>query len=91
MRTPVPADRMFISDWQTSRVGALSGLSYDSEFYFTRFLWFGNAPGEPLPSIDGFPKGRTNKADSKGHKKERPDIRVLSKNDFATFFTIQNM
>ena len=71
--------------------GCVIWIVFDSDFYFTQFLWFGGAPGEPLPPIDGFPKGKTKKGDSKGHKKERPDIRVLKKTDFEVLKTIREL
>ena len=42
-------------------------------------LWYGGAPCEPLPDLGGLPVARHTKADSTGHKSERPNIRVLSK------------
>ena len=72
--------------------GCVIWIVFDSCFCFKEFHWFGGAPGEPLPSLDGFPKGRTKKGDSTGHKKERPDIRVLKKTDFLeTLYSISDL
>jgi len=46
------------------------------------FLWFGAAPGMPLPDL-GDKVGKHTKADSTGKKAARPNIRVLAKSQFA--------
>jgi len=48
----------------------------------THFLWFGNAPGNPLPEIENMQVAKHNKGDSKGVKKERPNIRVVKQSMF---------
>ncbi len=46
------------------------------------FFWFGGPPGQPLPAIAGFKVGKHTKGDSKGHKSERPNIRLVPKGRF---------
>jgi len=46
------------------------------------YLWFGAAPGEPLPDIGRFNIARHTKADSTGHKAERNMFRVVPKSKF---------
>jgi len=45
------------------------------------FLWFGAAPGAPLPDL-GDKVGKHTKGDRTGRKAERPNIRVLAKSQF---------
>lgn len=46
------------------------------------YLFFGNGPNEPLPSLDKFRVGMHTKANSQGHKSVRPSIRVIPKGHF---------
>jgi hypothetical protein len=52
------------------------------------FLWLGGHPGDPLPDL-GAKFGRHTKGDSKGHKAERPNIRVISKGKFTPVPTME--
>lgn len=45
------------------------------------FLWFGAEPGKPLPPL-GDVVARHTKADSSGHKAERPNLRVVNRARF---------
>lgn len=54
------------------------------------FLWFGNKAGEPLPSL-GEKVAKHNKANSAGHKAERPNLRVLNKGSFLELKTIDDV
>lgn len=54
------------------------------------FLWFGGAPGEPLPQL-GDRIGRHSKANSSGYKAERQSIRRLSKQRFETLPSISDV
>lgn len=47
------------------------------------FLWFGGAPGQPLPEL-GDRVARHTKGDAEGTKAERQGIRVLNKGAFET-------
>jgi hypothetical protein len=51
------------------------------------FLWFGGAPGEPLPDL-GDKVALHTKGDNEGTKFERPDIRLVSKSRFRRLSTI---
>lgn len=44
------------------------------------FLFFGNAPGLPLPSISELKIAKHTKANAQGLKNERPNVRVIPKN-----------
>lgn len=47
------------------------------------FLWFGGAPGEPLPDIRAFKVARHTRANASGIKKERPNQRFIPKSRFT--------
>ena len=55
------------------------------------FLFFGNAPGLPLPSLDGLKVARHTKANSQGIKSERPNVRVIPKNRFESLRSIDDL
>jgi hypothetical protein len=46
------------------------------------FLWFGGAPGKPIPSIQEFRVAKHTRANSQGIKKERPNQRSIPKSKF---------
>ncbi|KQM12980.1 hypothetical protein [Novosphingobium sp. Leaf2] len=54
------------------------------------FLWFGGAPGEPLPSL-GDRAVRHTRGDSEGTKKVRAGLRRLPKGSFVRFEEIGNL
>jgi hypothetical protein len=51
------------------------------------FLFFGDAPGLPL-SLDGFKVAKHAKANSKGVKAERAEIREIPKSKFTKYETV---
>ncbi len=53
-----------------------------------KYLFYGEGPREPLTGIYGLPVAKHTKADSTGLKKERPNIRVIKKNEFRQIATI---
>jgi hypothetical protein len=55
------------------------------------FLFFGSAPGEGLPSLDGLKIAKNNKGDQDGFKAERPNIRVLPTSRFEKFSSIEEL
>jgi hypothetical protein len=54
------------------------------------FLWFGGAPGQPLPDL-GDKVGRHTKADQQLLKAERPNTRVVPKSRFRRLETIEEV
>jgi hypothetical protein len=52
------------------------------------FLWFGSAPGKPLPVLIGLKVGKHSKGDSTGHKAKRPNIRIVPKGRFERVETV---
>jgi hypothetical protein len=55
------------------------------------YLFFGGAPGEKLPPLDGFAIGKHSKGNSKGKKNERPAIRLVPKTKFLRIATIREV
>lgn len=55
------------------------------------FLWFGSAPGEPLPDLRSFKMALHTKGDATGYKAERPMIRVVPKGRFTPLDTIEDV
>jgi hypothetical protein len=54
------------------------------------FLWFGGAPGSPLPPL-GAKVGKHSKANSLGQKKARPGIRMVSRKRFTILSSIDEV
>ena len=54
------------------------------------FLWLGGPPGEPLPELDG-KVGQHTKGDRNGVKAERPNTRIVPKNQFRRLATIEEV
>lgn len=46
------------------------------------FMFFGGAPGAPLPSLDTFPTAKHTKGNAAGVKIDRPNLRIVSKSKF---------
>ena len=46
------------------------------------FLWFGSAPGEPMPAIHELKVAKHTRANAKGIKQERPNQRFIPKSRF---------
>ena len=55
------------------------------------YRFFGSAPGEPLPSLEGFKVAKHTKGNSKGEKKERSAIRVIPKSRFRAIGTTEEL
>ncbi len=47
------------------------------------YLFFGNGPGEPLPSLEDFKVAKHTKGNAQGVKLEKPAIRVVPKGKFV--------
>jgi hypothetical protein len=54
------------------------------------FLWFGGAPRQPLPAV-GDKVARHSKADSFGHKAERPNLRIVRRSRFTVLETMDEV
>jgi hypothetical protein len=55
------------------------------------FLWFGGAPGQPLPDIGGLPMARHSKGNAQGVKAERPNIRLIPKSAFESVTSMDEL
>ena len=62
--------------------GCVIWIFFDDDLALGPLLWFGGGPGEPIPSL-GNMMARHTKGDRSGHKKERPNLRVIQKHRFA--------
>ena len=56
-----------------------------------RYLFFGNPPGEPLPSLEYFKTAKHTKGNAQGVKKERPLIRQIPKSKFIELTGINEL
>jgi hypothetical protein len=54
------------------------------------FLWFGGAPGEPMPPL-GDTVGRHTRGNRTGFKAERQNIRIVAKGRFTPLATIDDV
>lgn len=54
------------------------------------FLWFGDAPGKPLPDL-GSRVAKHTKGNSMGHKAARPNIRELPKKVFTSVPNVEGL
>jgi hypothetical protein len=54
------------------------------------YLWFGGAPGLRLPAL-GDKIARHSKADSSGHKAERPNLRIVRRRCFTELKTMDEV
>ena len=66
---------------ESKRSGCVIWMFYDRDLQLGPFLWFGAAPGLPMPSL-GDKIAKHTKGDQTGKKAERPNIRVLAKSRF---------
>lgn len=55
------------------------------------YLFFGNAPGLPLPDIAGFKVAKHAKGNAEGVKLERPNMRVIPKNRFESLSSVSEL
>ena len=58
---------------------------------FDHFLWFGSAPGSPLPELEDFRIATHTKRNASGVKTERPNIRLIPKAKFTRVASIDNL
>jgi hypothetical protein len=55
------------------------------------FLWFGGAPGQPLPDIHALKQAKHAKANAKGIKGERPGHRIVPRSRFESLVTLDEV
>lgn len=55
------------------------------------FLFLGGAPGEPLPAINQLRVAKHTKANSKGVKLERPNLRVVPRSRFVLIESVADL
>ena len=55
------------------------------------YRFFGDLPGEPLPSLADFKVAKHTKGNAAGEKKERPAIRVVPKSRFRAIGTTEEL
>lgn len=55
------------------------------------FLWFGNAPGKPLPDLRRYHVAKHTKGNARGVKLERPRIRVVPRSAFRKVDSIPEL
>ena len=72
--------------------GAVVWIFFDEEtLNLGPFLYFGNVGNGPMQDIKNFKVATHTKGNSKGFKKERPEIRVLTKSAFVKYDTITDL
>ena len=62
--------------------GCVVWIELEEDLKFERFLWFGGAPGEPLPSLSGLTRARHTRANKDGVKAIRAGTRKIPKSKF---------
>jgi hypothetical protein len=55
------------------------------------FLWFGGKPGKPLPALNHYEVVTHSKANAKGIKSERPNLRIVPRSAFTKLSTIEDL
>ncbi|SDQ22933.1 hypothetical protein SAMN05443245_0474 [Paraburkholderia fungorum] len=58
---------------------------------FHSFLWFGNAPGEPLPDLRTLKTATHTKANAEGMKRERPGQRTVPRSAFTPLASLDDV
>ena len=55
------------------------------------FLWFGAAPGKPLPDLDRFQAAKHTKGNAQGVKTARPNLKVVPRSEFESVPSIPQL
>jgi hypothetical protein len=63
--------------------GCIIWIVLNEDLSFERFLWFGDAPGQPLPSLKGFKRAKHTRANAQGIKKELENTWRVPKSKFT--------
>ena len=62
--------------------GCVVWVIFNDQLRLSRFRWYGGKPGQPMRDIQSHQIGKHTKGNRFGIKTERPNIRVLRKNEF---------
>ena len=68
--------------------GCVVWIIVGDDLSFKRFLWFGDAPGKPLPSLAQFKMAKNTRANAQGVKQIRENTMVIPKGKFVL---VENM
>ena len=71
--------------------GCVLWLEMTPDMQFHKFLWFGNAPGTPLPDLASYPVAKHTKGNSEGIKLERPNLRLVPIRAFTALSSIDDV
>jgi hypothetical protein len=72
--------------------GCVIGLVFDAtSLELGPFLWFGSAPGKPLPDLGRYPVAKHTKGNARGVKLERPRLRIVPRSAFERVETIPDL
>ncbi len=63
--------------------GCILWIVVSEDLEFQSFLWFGNAPGQPLPDIRNLKTATHTKANAAGVKLQRPNQRTVPRSAFT--------
>lgn len=63
--------------------GCIVWIVVTPELNVHSYLWFGNAPGRPLPDLSGMKIAKHAKANAAGIKLERPNQRIVPRSAFT--------
>ncbi|OCQ21937.1 hypothetical protein A7985_09005 [Pseudoalteromonas luteoviolacea] len=72
--------------------GCIIWIYFDEEsLKLGPYYFFGDIPGQPLPSLSDANVAKHTKGNQEGVKTERPNLRVLNKGNFKIFDTIEQL
>ena len=73
--------------------GCVVWIQFDdkADFKLGPFLWFGNPPGQPLPSLTKFKTAHAAKGGEKGRKKVLPATCEIGKGEFCKLASIDEL
>jgi hypothetical protein len=71
--------------------GCVIWIIVDVDLNLNSFLWFGGAPGEPLPAIAAMRVAKHTKANSAGIKNERANHRIVPRTQFEKLTSLDEL
>jgi hypothetical protein len=71
--------------------GCVIWIFLGADLSFDHFLWFGGAPGTPLPDLHGFKVAKHTKGNADGKKAERPAHRLVCRAQFAKLISLDDV